>query len=294
MAFARLLPTIVLTCGLGTFGFANEVPEGPTEFLVSYCLDCHDADTQKGEINLDVLEIDWSTQENHQLWERVLNAVNSGEMPPVDKAQPKPKERESVQAWIHDSLMEHTKVGGTLARRLNKAEYLASVQSLFGLGSKFELPPGFPADSEHHGFDNVGEGLVLSPPLLEAYAETARLVADEIFPPKRKAAKPVIRTATSKDLVIGYSSGKVVGDALRLGMKCDPITRSCTWPSKIEVDTSGVYKISADLSSFRPAEGAEPMLVKILAYSLDDSEFTKHGCCEAQSSDWIHCECKCT
>ncbi len=274
----HFLPAAAIFCSYCVVASSAEpLPEVPLTFLEKYCLDCHDSDTEKGEINLDTFDIDWSDHDNLFLWERVLNALKSGEMPPPDKTQPASEERESMQAWLHQSLLDHTEIGGTLARRFNRAEYLATVQSLFGLSSSFALPPGFPRDSEHHGFDNVGEGLVLSPPLLEAYAETARLIADEIFPPVRKAPESTISSASSDDLVISYSSGKVFDGALRLGMKTDTIARSATWPEKLEVDASGIYVITVKLSSFRPGKNASPMIVRVLAKDVSGDDFVSHG-----------------
>jgi len=251
----------------------SSVPAEPRSFLDQYCLDCHDADTQKGEINLEFSSIDWSDKGTLFLWERVLNALESGEMPPKKKRQPKSHEREKMVRWIDDSLTKHTAIGGTLARRLNQAEYRLTVQKLFGIGG-FKLPPGFPADREHHGFDNLGEGLVLSPPLLQAYSETAWLAADVIYPPVRKAPKASTQTAAARDLVISYSSSKLVDGAMRLGMKCDPIQRSCTWPSRIEAAASGVYHVKVTLSAFR-GEG-KPMIAKILARDVASNDSVSH------------------
>ena len=242
-------------------------------FLENYCFDCHDADTQKGEINLEFSKFNWSDKGTLFLWERVLNALQSGEMPPKKKLQPTAKEREAMTAWIDGALGKHTAIGGTLARRLNQAEYLATIRSLFDL-KNFTLPLGFPADREHHGFDNVGEGLVLSPPLLESYDETAKLVADEIFPPIHKVPQPSLRKAEPKDLVISYSSSKIVDGVMRLGMKCDPIQRSCTWPSRIETAASGVYRFKVTLSSFR-GDG-KPMIAKILARDVASTDGVSH------------------
>lgn len=252
---------------------AEPVSKKAETFLESYCLDCHDADTEKGEINLEFSNIDWSDKDTLFHWERVLNALESGEMPPKKKRQPKINERKEMIRWIDDSLTRRTTIGGTLARRLNQTEYRMTMQKLFGIGG-FKLPPGFPVDREHHGFDNLGEGLVLSPPLLQAYAETARLAADVIYPPVREIPKASNQTAAAKDFVISYSSSKVVDGAMRLGMKCDPIQRSCTWPSRIETEASGVYRIKITLSAFRGK--GEPMIARVLARDVASSDSISH------------------
>ena len=51
--------------------------------LLGNCLDCHDTETKKGEILLEFDSIDWKSEDNLFLWERVKNALDRGEMPPA-------------------------------------------------------------------------------------------------------------------------------------------------------------------------------------------------------------------
>ena len=159
-------------------------------------------------------------------------------MPPPDEKQPGEKEREAMLGYLDSKLLEHTRIGGTLPRRLNQAEYEATIQKLLHLPD-FKLPQGFPSDTEYHGFNNVGEGLVLSPPHLEAYAKVARDIADEIFPPPKTAPKQKAWKAGPGDMVLSFSAAGVHGDALRLASRSVDIMRSCSWPSRIEISDSG-------------------------------------------------------
>ncbi|MGY8695883.1 MAG: DUF1587 domain-containing protein, partial [Verrucomicrobiia bacterium] len=133
------------------------IPEQAIEILSDYCLDCHDEGEMKGDLNLDFLSIDWSLEKNRKVWENVHLMANGGHMPPAKEKQPSDEERETILAWLDSSLLEHTPIGGTLPRRLNQAEYEATVRDLFNL-TDFTLPVGFPRDTEFHGFNNVGEG----------------------------------------------------------------------------------------------------------------------------------------
>ena len=250
---------------------ADVLPDEPRLFFEAYCLDCHDGELHKGGINLDVVDVNWAASTEQSRWERVLKAVKTGAMPPEKKSQPLAAERLQLVDWIDETLNRHIAIGGTPARRLNQTEYRATIESVFGI-KDFELPPGFPMDRDYHGFDNLGHGLVLSPPLLRAYSETAQLVADRIFPPPIKASRVVRSTAEARDFAISYSSGKVVDGAMRLGMKSDPIFRSCTWPSRIEAPTSGIYNLSLDLSTFRPTVETEPMVVQVYARDVESRD----------------------
>ena len=254
---------------------AESLPDRQLQFLQDNCLGCHDESTQEMEINLEVSSVDWSKRESLELWERVLRAIDSEEMPPKDSGQVDPADRKAMVRWIDKRLVRHAPIGGTLARRLNQSEYEAAIRSVFGLKA-FSLPAGFPVDREVHGFDNVAAGLVLSPPLLEAYTETAKQVANKIFPPKRSEPESTRQTAAAKDLVISYSCGKVVGEAFHLGMKCDPIQRSCTWPSRIEASASGTYSFTLKLSRFGAKPTDPPMIVRVFAREVSSADSVSH------------------
>ena len=268
----RLLFVLFGCAHFGTAQGAEPIPRAPAEFLNAYCLDCHDTDTGKGGVVLEASEIDWSraTVRNH--WERVMNVLAAGEMPPAKKRQPFGVERESFIAWLDTQLTRHSPVGGTVARRLNRAEYRNSIRSIFGIG--FELPDSFPPDVERHGFDNIGESLILSPPLLEAYTLAAADVADRIILPNRRLAKRETVVVEPEDMAISYSASSIRGGAMRLVTKHDPVMRSCTWPSKFEVHTSGTYRVRMSLSAFKP-EDDQPMRLELRAKPVSQSDDVK-------------------
>ncbi len=251
----RFLVTWGIACSLGTAAATHSpIPEPVLEMLSQNCLQCHDADSEKGDVNLDHFTIDWSNPDQAELWERVLTMVDQGVMPPRDKDQPTQAQRETMVGFIDEQLREHTPIGGTLPRRLTKGEYEATVRSLFSL-SKFKMPLGFPGDTEHHGFDNVGEGLVVSPSHLDAYAKLATAIADELFPPEKPTPVKQTWTAGPEDMVLSFSAASVHGDALRLVSRSVDIMRSCSWPSRIEISDSGTYQITVDASKFLSEDG---------------------------------------
>ena len=61
------------------------MPERHFEVLENYCLDCHDSFEEEGGVNLEELAFTMDTIETAELWQKVLNVVNSGEMPPKKK-----------------------------------------------------------------------------------------------------------------------------------------------------------------------------------------------------------------
>ncbi len=246
------------------------IPEAVGSLLEKHCLQCHDADTEKGGIDLDQAAIDWSADGAAKRWEKTYYAVAHQQMPPLDKPALTPKERHLLLDFLDGQLSRHTPIGGTLPRRLNRLEYRNSIRTVFQMNS-FELPAGFPRDTRAHGFDTVSEALVLSPPLLEAYQEVARQIADDLFPPERKPPPATQRTAGIDDLVLSFSAATLHGDALRLAARSLDIMRSCTWPSKIEIAASGTYRITVKASAFRP-KGDQPMKLEIRARDVAASD----------------------
>ncbi|MGY8719882.1 MAG: DUF1587 domain-containing protein, partial [Verrucomicrobiia bacterium] len=210
------------------------IPDAPAEFLINHCLNCHDEVEMKGDLNLDFESIIWGDASEREVWERVHSMVDQGLMPPAKKTQPTDVELQAILPWLDQSLLTHTPIGGTPPRRLNKAEYAATIRNLFDLPD-FNLPLGFPRDTEFHGFNNLGEGLVLSPPLMEAYRQVAGKIADEIFPAEKIAQPSNTRSAGPEDMVLSFSAASVRGDALRLVSQSVTIMRSCSWASRIEI-----------------------------------------------------------
>lgn len=250
----------------------NGTPLSDTHYqlLSNYCLDCHDEVEMKGDVNLDRYTIDWYDKAHRGLWENALHMLQDGLMPPEDEDQPSEEERATLITWLDENLLANTPFGGTLPRRLSAEEYRGTIRDLFGLPD-YELPLGFPKDSEYHGFNNVGEGLVLSPPLMEAYAKVAAQIADTVYPPAQKVPASTIRTAGPEDMVISFSASTIRDDALLLVSRGQEIFRSCSWPSRMEIMASGTYRITVSAAKHKPVSN-EPMKLEVRARELSASD----------------------
>lgn len=246
---------------------AEPIPEPSYAFLETYCLDCHDDFERKGEISLEAPDIDWDSHEALELWERVINALNTGEMPPQEKRQPSSSERAAMFDWLDERLLEHSPIGGTALRRLNKREYRNSLNALFGID--YNLPDSFPEDNQAHGFDNQGAALTLSGPLLDSYTRVATDLAEKLFPPERKEIEATSFSVPGDDFTYSYSSGSVVDGVMRSVSSSDAISMSATWPSRHEAPVTGRYRIALELSAFSPPEG-ESVLCRV--YAVDSVE----------------------
>lgn len=233
---------------------ANEpIPKTEYALLESYCLDCHDDIERKGEVSFEELAIDWQQKERLDIWERALGMLKSGEMPPKKKRQPSTEERARLIGWLDASLSKHSPIGSTVIRRLNRREYVNSINSLLDI--EYVLPDSFPIDSESHGFDNQSEALPLSGALMQSYSEVATDLAEKLFPPLRKPIEPSESYLTAADFTYAYSSGLLVDDVMRLVSSSEAISASASWPSKFEASTTGIYRVNLELSAFNPTEG---------------------------------------
>lgn len=156
---------------------------GPVQpILKQYCLDCHSTEKQKGELDLERFKNVAEVMKHTKVWQGVVEQMALGEMPPKNKPQPTPAEREKLLGWVNDTLDEAARLragdpGPVVLRRLNNAEFTYTIRDLTGVPT---LDPAreFPADSASgEGFMNVGNSLVMSPSLVTKYLDAAKDIA---------------------------------------------------------------------------------------------------------------------
>lgn len=175
-------------------------------YLESYCLECHDAEKKKGDLDLSGYHSLDSVVKDFRLWDSVLEAIDHEEMPPEKaKAHPPKALSAHVTQWIQTLRKEEAErnagdPGVVLARRLSNAEYNNTIRDLIG----FDIRPTreFPVDPANvAGFDNSGESLSMSPGLLNKYLEAAREVAEHlVLKPDGLAFAPhPVMTDTDRD-----------------------------------------------------------------------------------------------
>jgi hypothetical protein len=168
----------------------NDLVEGSLRSVVlpivtERCFDCHDADTAKGDINLDILNGHSDERFDIRLWDKVREQIRNGTMPPKNKPQPTPEQHAALLQWIGDNekavLATPPRDPGTRkVRRLTRHEYDNTLHDLLGVSVK----PGedFPADGAGgEGFENNADTLILSPLLIEKYLGGADAALNEVF-----------------------------------------------------------------------------------------------------------------
>jgi len=149
--------------------------------LREHCWDCHGDSESKGGVNFDRHTNLVAVLGDRGTWERVLQTVRSGEMPPKKrKVQPSSQERTNLVAWIDRTLFpidpSRPDPGRVTLRRLNRVEYNHTIRDLVGVD--FEPAADFPQDDVGYGFDNIGDVLSTPPILLEKYLKAAEDTLD--------------------------------------------------------------------------------------------------------------------
>ncbi len=169
---------------------AAEFTPATRQFLDAHCADCHDADEKKGGLDLTALKSQFTDAETFAMWLKVHDRIESGEMPPKQKARPTAGESAAFLAELGGSLVgaerARTQDGRTLIRRLTRGEYENTMRDLFdmpGLALAGELPP----DGSAHGFDNNAEALDISHVNVAKYVEAADKVLDLAIATQPKA-----------------------------------------------------------------------------------------------------------
>jgi hypothetical protein len=148
-------------------------------FLKKHCLACHSGEKPKADLVLDRFADDAALLKDRKTWNRVLDTLKAGEMPPANKPQPTAGERETFTRLVGDVFERHDRTakpdpGRVTMRRLNRNEYSNTVRDLVGID--FNPAEDFPSDDVGHGFDNIGDVLTLPPVLLERYLAAAETI----------------------------------------------------------------------------------------------------------------------
>ena len=152
-----------------TLPLASE-PYAPIQpFLNRYCVECHGAEKQKGEVRLDDFR-----SINGALWSEIYDQIHHGDMPPEDELQPSKKERTEISKLVHQISRDEAFSISTGYRRLNRREYSNTVRDLLGLKPGiFDPAARIFRDEIDEGFDTNAAELVISNELLLEYLESA-------------------------------------------------------------------------------------------------------------------------
>ena len=170
--------TISAVCMSAAAAFAAD----QNSFFETHCIECHDADSRKGELDLTALSTDYSQAEPFARWVKVFDRISDGSMPPKKKPRPTAGEKQAVldslSASLTSAALKHRgNEGRAVYRRLNRDEYQNTLRDLLALPG-LDVKDMLPEDGRVQGFDKSAGALDISHVQLAQYLEAAGKALD--------------------------------------------------------------------------------------------------------------------
>ncbi|MEK0447363.1 MAG: hypothetical protein RLZZ399_2684 [Verrucomicrobiota bacterium] len=172
---------------------AVALPERHRALLKEHCESCHGAEKQKGKFRVDDLSFSLSDLATADRWQKILNALNAGEMPPEEE---KPLPHTLKTEFLDDLSNTMVAARRTLSdqrgvitmRRLNRREYRNTLRTLLGADINVsELPGDTVPPGPEVVFDTVGSNLFMSSNQFEQYLSLGRDAVEDAW--ERHAAR---------------------------------------------------------------------------------------------------------
>jgi hypothetical protein len=185
-----LLPVVGVVvaggCGVATAAgiqpaFSPHAAEAVRSLFAANCLACHAGPEPDSGVRLDDLPFEIIAIDTAERWQKVLEVLNSGEMPPAEKPRPDATVKTEALAALSHALVVARKTLGdegrlTLVRRLNRREYRHTLRDLLGIDLEAAGvdTSSLPDDTGTAAFDTIGSGLFMSSDQFEQYLAIGR------------------------------------------------------------------------------------------------------------------------
>jgi hypothetical protein len=171
------------------------MPAAHAGFLREHCLRCHPADGQESGVRLDDIPFEIATVATAERWQKVLNVLNSGEMPPEDEPQPTDQAKIDFLADLSNAMVAARKTIGdqgriATLRRLNRREYENTLRDL--LDADIDVT-SLPDDKGSGSFDTLGSSLFMSSDQFEHYLAVGRTAITDAVDRWRQSAAPAMQ-----------------------------------------------------------------------------------------------------
>ncbi|MCX6368537.1 MAG: DUF1592 domain-containing protein [Armatimonadetes bacterium] len=198
----RLVSGAALTLGLGALSAATPQSKPTTvpapsvqAFLKANCIACHNPKLKEGKLDLTALALRLNDPKVFELWVKVHDRVQLGEMPPPTSTAPKPAVRAAFLKNLAAPMLatETARIkrdGRAVWRRMNRYEYENTVRDLLG-APWLQLKPMLPEDGIAARFNKVGTALDVSHVQMVRYLEAANAALKEVL------SQGVARTETT-------------------------------------------------------------------------------------------------
>ena len=152
------------------------------ELVRRYCVGCHNDRTLRGSLSLDGVDLA-TVGEHGELWEKVVQKLRGGMMPPPGRPRPEKPVYDGFVSWLETELDQAATANPNPGRtaslhRLNRTEYRNVVRDLLAIDMDFSNL--LPIDDSGGGdapFDNIASSLRLTQSLMEVYLSVANRVS---------------------------------------------------------------------------------------------------------------------
>jgi mono/diheme cytochrome c family protein len=216
LLFSTLFAVAMVNQAQAQSALADQI-DGLQEILAEYCSSCHNDQARVADLSFSSLDLSQLGAFGH-IPERILGKLRSGQMPPVGMPRPAADEYDALINWFESELDRFAAANPNPGRteslhRLNRAEYANAVRDLLALDVDVQVL--LPADDiDAYGFDNIADGLTISPALMERYLsaarKTARLAVGE---------EPLGPVADTYEVPILYKQNDRMSDVLPFGSR---------------------------------------------------------------------------
>src|ERR1044071_6908275 len=198
-AFARLM----WLCAVVGPVTAGELPREGRQFLEQHCVECHDADTKKGGLDLALLKFYPANATNFSTWVLVHDRVRNGERPPKKKPRPDPEQADAFTKSLASALTEAErarleKEGRATQRRLNRYEYENALRDLLQ-APWLQVRNSLPEDGEANRFNKIGDALDVSHVQMARYLGVADYALRQAMATQPEAPPATVRRYYARD-----------------------------------------------------------------------------------------------
>jgi mono/diheme cytochrome c family protein len=262
-SLARVAAVLLLAVQANVWAQERRLPlEAPSQasshrqFLDRYCTTCHNERLKTGGLSLAQMDLSRLGAQS-ELWEKVVQKLHTGVMPPPGVPQPSEADRRAILTWLETSLdaaaAANLNPGRTeTLRHLTRTEYQNAIRDLLALD--IDAASLLPADESGHGFDNVIVG-DLSVTLLNRYISAGQKISRLAVGNTRSLQGDIIQLPadlTQEDHLQGLPLGTRGG-----------LSTSYTFPQDGEYDIQILFarNLAGNVSGMRDARPHEVLVL---------------------------------
>src|SRR5205085_7968390 len=153
----RLQLAGLISVWAGALSAATPFDAAVQPVLGKACVMCHNERLASGNLNLTRYLAPDSIARDREGWEKILQKVRSGEMPPKGAPRPPQPQVDALARYVRGEFDKADRAvkpdpGRVTAHRLNRNEYSNTIRDLLAID--FRAEKDFPTDDTGYGFDN--------------------------------------------------------------------------------------------------------------------------------------------